>query len=259
LKNRLGSLAQLVTVVLAVAPLCGCGDDSGGGGGAGGAGGSGAGDATVQTYEPGSSPFGKTYGEWAGAWWRYVYETLPDESCFGPTTDPNGASCKLGQDLSSPVFFLAGNAGGTTLRDQCVVPADKALFFPLLSFTTDNGGVPEELQQTDEQMRASAEASNDDIDRDSLTVEVDGATLPSPEAYETGLFAYSYVLPPEPNFYSCGGVPGVTGEVSPAYGNGFFVMLRPLAAGSHRVRFAGRIVLEDGDFVLDVTYELTVE
>src|SRR5262249_35380232 len=47
-------------------------------------------------------------------------------------SDPTGAGCGVGQ--FGPVFFLVGaGGGGAATRDQCRVPAGKALFFPLVN------------------------------------------------------------------------------------------------------------------------------
>ena len=74
---------------------------------------------------------GKTYGAWSAAWWQYV-EAQPASA--GPLADSTGQTCAVGQSAASPVFFLVGLTGsGTVERPQCVVPAGKALFFPLLN------------------------------------------------------------------------------------------------------------------------------
>ncbi len=77
-------------------------------------------DAQAQT--------GKTYGEWSAAWWKYVSE-IPLEN--NPILDATGASCNFGQQGS--VFFLVSTPGGSATRNECVVPAGKILFFPLLT------------------------------------------------------------------------------------------------------------------------------
>src|SRR5207245_1119877 len=78
---------------------------------------------------PNSHAYGKTYGGWSAAWWQYV---LSQPASSNPLVDTTGARCGVGQ--SGPVFFLVGAFGsGKTTRDQCTVPAGKALFFPLVN------------------------------------------------------------------------------------------------------------------------------
>src|SRR6185503_13437139 len=54
-----------------------------------------------------SKPYGLSYGEWGGAWWRWAYSFPAD---MNPVSDPTGELAGLGQ--SGPVWFLAGNFGG---------------------------------------------------------------------------------------------------------------------------------------------------
>jgi len=78
---------------------------------------------------PQSSPYGQTYGEWSGAWWRWAY-SFPAGEDQNPVQDPTGALAGLGQ--SGPVWFLAGSFGQTITR-TATVPAGKALFFPIIN------------------------------------------------------------------------------------------------------------------------------
>src|SRR4051812_48129362 len=72
--------------------------------------------AKLDILDPSASHDGKTYAEWAEAWVQYWTSTAPPE-CVNPITDDTGESCALYQAAESPVFFLAGNFGGVTLRD----------------------------------------------------------------------------------------------------------------------------------------------
>src|SRR5579871_6045853 len=74
---------------------------------------------------PNSHAFGQTYGAWSAAWWQYV---LAQPASSNPLLDPTGANCGVGQ--SGKVFFLVG---GVATRNDCIVPAGKALFFPLVN------------------------------------------------------------------------------------------------------------------------------
>ena len=87
--------------------------------------------------------FGKTYGAWSSAWWQYV-AAQPVSS--NPLFDPTGAGCRNAQ--SGKVFFLVGDA--TSPRDQCTVPAGKALFFPLVNAFNVNTPSVEPVKTTQE-------------------------------------------------------------------------------------------------------------
>lgn len=86
-------------------------------------------NANPGVLPPNSHAVGKTYGAWSAVWWQYV-ESQPVSS--NPLLDSTGAGCRKAQ--SGHVFFLVGaNSSGSVTRDQCTVPAGKALFFPLIN------------------------------------------------------------------------------------------------------------------------------
>src|SRR5262245_48651414 len=82
---------------------------------------------------PQSNRFGQTYGEWSAAWWQWASSISVDHN---PILDQTGADAAVGQ--AGHVWFLAGNAGGTTER-TVTVPAGTALFFPIVTFDAFNG------------------------------------------------------------------------------------------------------------------------
>ncbi len=84
---------------------------------------------------------GQSIGDWGGAWWTWVSQmsdTLPN-----PQTDTTGALAH--QNNNGPVFFVAGNSGGTNTRSFSV-PAGKLLLFPVLNFASIQYPVPLENQ-----------------------------------------------------------------------------------------------------------------
>ena len=62
---------------------------------------------------------GKSYGEWAAAWWQWAYRTFTFNS---PMLDPTGENASVGQ--SGPVYFLAFTFAPTVVRN-ITVPAGK--------------------------------------------------------------------------------------------------------------------------------------
>lgn len=228
--------------------------------------GCGGGDETTDSktnfdiLDPKGTHFGKSYGEWGAAWWKWVYE-LPQKSateCVLPPDDPTGANCGYGQDDQSSVFFLAGNFGGVSVRSECKVAADKTLFFPILNYGADNGGVPPAEQLDEAGLQGAVKAFVDSVDLPSMFVKIDGKAVGDLAAYSTAPTKFDYTLPAEPNTYTCLGLPGVTGKVDPAYAGGYWLMLSGLGKGSHEIRFGGT-TKEADPFSLDVTYALTLE
>jgi len=74
---------------------------------------------------PQSHPQGKTYGEWAVAWWQWAL-SIPEAQ--SPVADATGEFAGVGQ--SGPVWFLAGTFGNSAER-TVTVPAGKSIFMPV--------------------------------------------------------------------------------------------------------------------------------
>ena len=200
---------------------------------------------------PNSHPFGKTYGEWNAGWWQWFFSVPASKN---PGLATNGAlDCSVGQ--SGNVWFLAGHfVTGGTFTHSCTIPAGKALFVPLINTWQDN--LCEVPQLTVDQLRALAESRV--IPAKKLHASIDGSPLLSQRAISP---VFSYTLPPSPDnlIYAGFGVslpgpcwPSLT--VTPAVADGFYIMLTPLTAGSHRINFGG----SGPGITLDVTYNLTV-
>jgi hypothetical protein len=223
-----------------------------------GCGSSGSGsEGSADVLDPTQPHYGNTDAQWGVEWWQWVYQ-LPEtaNSCIIPFEDPTGANCGYGQ--SGDVFFLAGTSGGTAVRDQCVVPAGKAIFFPILSFSADNGGVPASMQLSPTALQGVVQTEVDGVPVSGLSAEFDGKPIVNLAQFKTAVTQFSYTLPPEPNVYTCGGATGVTGIIDPSFEAGFYVMLPPPAPGAHTLHFAGNSPATSPAFMLDVTYHLTV-
>ena len=83
---------------------------------------------------PPEAPMGKTYAEWSELF-HIWFLGIPCDSAAcenHPANDPTGAICGLGQD-NDDVWFMPGtgnvSGGEGFVRDECVVPAGKALLF----------------------------------------------------------------------------------------------------------------------------------
>src|SRR5688572_22112145 len=63
---------------------------------------------SIGVFDPDSSPYGKTYGEWSADWWTCAVNT--GFAAFSDTPE----SCNVGQ--TEPVWFLAGTFGGSAER-----------------------------------------------------------------------------------------------------------------------------------------------
>jgi len=219
--------------------------------------------ANSLVLDPTQPHYGNTDSEWGALWWKWVYElpqSLDDAgmpNCFIPFQDPTGANCPVGQ--SGDVFFLAGTTGGTVVRDKCVVPSGKAIFFPIFNFVDDNGGVPPAMQVSDSTLMGSVQTEMAGVEVSSLSAEFDGVSISNLASFATQITQFSYTLPPEPNTYTCEAETGVTGTVNPSYAAGYYVMLSPPSSGPHTLHFAGTSKNTVQADTIDVTYHLTVQ
>ena len=177
----------------------------------------------------GSRPYGKTYGQWAGAWWQWAYG-IPAST--NPLFDETGDNCGTGQQ--GPVWFLAGvfNASGTAVRDNCVVPAGRALFIPILnaecSNVEGNGASPDALRAC---VKGIMDGNTD------LALELDGRAIEHLETFRVQSPAFSVELPTD-NLLALFGYDAPAGRCMPGPGpcvpylsvaDGIHVMLAPLS------------------------------
>jgi hypothetical protein len=215
--------------------------------------------------DPGSTQFGKTYAQWSAAWWQWALSIPVHAPPFSttvnhPLVDLKGPQCGEGQ--SGPVwylggaFFQSGTPSQTTITRNCSVPSSKALFFPPLNIECSvlEGAANGCPGNTEAQLRADiapaiAGAAN-------LAADLDGNSIPIGPSFRTKSPVFSFSLPPDDILSFIGEGPFQPGTYSPAVGDGYYVMLAPLSAGSHTVHFHGEIT--SFNFSLDVTYKLTV-
>lgn len=205
--------------------------------------------------ESGRTHFGKSYPEWGGVWWRWLYELPEQSACVLPDGDMTGEYCAYGQ-TDPNVFFLVGTHGAKVIRTKCIVPSGRAIFFPIITFASDNAGTPPAELLTEQQMSSDVTMLLDKVS--GLSLKVDGTEIDVTKQ-RVGATKFSYTLPPEPNYYSCAGMRGVTGKIDVSYHTGYWVMLTPLPAGPHEIAFKGMVARSLGDLVIDVVYRLNVQ
>jgi hypothetical protein len=217
------------------------------------------GESTVDILDPTEAHYGRTYEQSAGDWVQYVNDTAPPE-CIHPVMDATGATCALYQDPDSPIFQLVGNYGGVSIREECVVPAGKAIFLPIINSAADNAGVPEAMTLPEAELQAFVEDGFDLVDIDSLRLVVDGHSIDNLERGAIRSARYVVDLAPGANVYACNDIDGVEGEF-PGYVSGYWAMLAPLDEGAHTIEFGGRVEAapQGQEVTIDVRYELTVE
>jgi hypothetical protein len=208
-------------------------------------------------------PVGPLYDVLSAAWWKYA---LAQPAATNPLLDTDTtpeADCRAGQ--AGPVFFLAGRFGdGPLTRDDCTVPAKRALFFPLLNVIDIHvpasipGGDPFD---TPELLWAHLASSG--FAATSLQASVDGVPVgnldPSTTPYRACVGPVADCFPrsfsvtlPEDDAFGATTVPA--GTYAPAVADGFYLLLAPLKRGMHTITFGGTGTLGSQD----ITYHLRV-
>ena len=201
----------------------------------------------------GSVVAGLTLEEWTVEWWKWF--TVVPCSIHPIIRDTNGVFAQVGQ--SGPVFFLGGSYsyGGTTnyVTRTVTITADKYLFFPVLNFAYDNVGrdVPLSPQELRDEVVIAASSVIE------VRAWVDGVDISTHGVLRLLSPVFSYALPDQDNLYQCFGIEIPGGVYEPTAADGYWVMLAPLSAGEHLVRFRG-ISGDPDNFGLDLTYLLTV-
>lgn len=232
-------------------------------------------------HPPCSRPYGLTYGEWSARWWQWI-ESIPKAT--NPNLDTTGADCAQGQ--TGPVWFLAGDFGGTVVR-HCTIPTGVSVLFPVI----DNGfGVlggdcwgtggpnpnpallpncldptwslpdpttlPTIILSWTQLADFVASFYNTSPPLPPMNADIDGVYLSTTDLIPyrakaggvgTGAAPMFAITVPTGNLL---GIPA--GTYFPNGSDGFWLMLTPLPPGTHYIHFAS------GDGFLDVTYYLTV-
>ena len=213
------------------------------------------------------------------AWWQWAYN-LDTTEVGNPFLD-NSLSCTLGQQ-SGGLLFLTGTAGiftpeggveqgETDFTRSCTVKAGTQLLIPLLvtECSPIEFGLKAPCGNTPEELRASAnELMNPDF-INSLTLEIDGVSVPMEKLLQNnreespgdgfsltiapnnafGLNENTMVPPPVP-------LPETVDSVAV----GYWALLH-LPPGQHTIKFGGSITFPElisGTFRTEVTYLLDV-
>jgi hypothetical protein len=198
---------------------------------------------------PRSHPHGKSYSEWAAAWWQWVLETPVS---INPILDPTGEHCAVNQ--SGHVWFLAATSSGSTVVRECTIPTGTAILVPLFvnvvaAFLND----PPEVRNEDflRSLLTCVEAAEFPL------VEIDGVPVRNPESYLEKSIVFKVILP-EDNLLGAteAEIPELT--LFPTVDEGYYLFLNPLPPGPHTIKWQSKSDACGFTEVGDVTYHLTI-
>lgn len=190
-------------------------------------------DASAWVVPPAQAVDDRTQQMWSVRWWQWAASFGSAES---PVADITGEKCAAGQQ--GEVFFLAGTYRPHPIQRECRVPAGKHLFFPLVNYVVmPDGGLGSGCESVVNTARHMTDAPL------TLLAELDGnplAQLRGHRQASEGCF----------NIAARRG-----GTRMNAASNGYWVMLKPLPKGRHRLRIGGQLP----SLSQDVSYTLIVE
>lgn len=193
----------------------------------------------TSVFSPDSAPYGISYADWTAKWWQWVL-SIPNEN--SPARDSTGKYCAIKQ--GGPVWFLAGTVGGVAQR-TCVIPSGLAILLPILNHggtLADEPGI-----KSAKELLLFAIKEMDIISN--LEVEVDGVKLNELMRYRVSSPIFEVVLP-ESNLF--GGTPGPTKGAA----DGYWLFLKPLSAGKHKIHSFGSCLA--GRVNIGIDYDITV-
>jgi hypothetical protein len=186
---------------------------------------------------------GKTYPQWARAFFQWAYGIRKDRN---PITDQTGEFAAEGQ--AGPVWFLAGNLGGKTVR-KVSIPANKPVFFPIVYSFPHPDTVTD-----DEAMQLRAKALADRVTE--MEAGLDNRPIEDVKQYRvaTGTFLLTFPARRSQTVH-----PALVGTQKLA-ANGYWIMLRPLPAGDHTLRIKGKVGPADAPlYEEDITYHMAIK
>lgn len=178
--------------------------------------------ARAEILPPGDSYAGRTYNDWQILWWQTAIAT--------PIVNgdhPLFSGGVLGEQ--DGVAMLTGVFGVASL--DLTISADTAIFFPIVNIESSVFEPPPFHGDDEASLRANSEGLLDQAT--GLFAEIDGVSVDiTPFRFVSPLFTWGPV--PEENIV---GAPA--GTTSDAVDAGFYLLLTPLALGSHTIRFGG--------------------
>lgn len=223
-----------------------------------------AGSPQAQSYgnpgviPPNAKPYGMSFADWAVKWQQWTFSLSKNQN---PALDQTG--CANGANgQSGPVWFLAGgfspiiegNTYTLSADRDCTVPAGKAIFFPIIAtIAYEYPGGP----LTEDDLNEMVQINFDHITK--LEASIDGVAIKNPRNY--GAYSPLFQIGPFPADSLNDDPEGLTAN---AVSNGYYIMLAPLAVGTHVIHFRGEAEFteeQDGfdfKFIGDITYHLTV-
>ena len=174
-------------------------------------------------FTPQNRPYGLSFGQWTVRWWQWAHSA---PKAVNPLLDDTGVNAGINQE--GPVWFLAGTFGENKIpKRKCRVPREKAILFPVINYEMNELENPK-IKTGPDLIRHVIEDINDITIKE---VTIDGQMVPI------------YRIQSDPPIFSLSinddNCIGVSGGITKAAADGYWVFLRPLSMGQHHIYFHG--------------------
>jgi hypothetical protein len=193
---------------------------------------------------PHATVSGKTLGEYGAEWWQWSLSIPLDDS---PVKDLTGEKCARGQ--TGEVWFLAGTYESRPITRRCTVPQGKHIFFPLINMVYWRSP---QRPVSCEAVKEAAALNNNRLEF--IEASIDGVDIPSIRSHrEESPACFDVFAKVSKEVKAPPGYPAAT--------DGYWIMLKPLPAGRHAIRFRAKYNRPGGaygDLTQDVSYDLNV-
>lgn len=208
---------------------------------------------------------GHTYGDWSERWWQWAYSLPTDNHPLFDTADAS-----TGQHGN--VWFLSGSFEGVSVTRTAVISKNTMLFIAIITAAFDNTDCNGTQRISDgnsvSDLRGFVQAFIDDAQNVSCTIDgvpVSGLSAQSDfRVQSSSPNGFSYDLPAMNNILTFDGLDcwsntnkapiHVDANTYHPVADGIYVMVGPLAPGTHTISFHA----EADGFLQDATYNITV-
>ncbi|MBB5507785.1 hypothetical protein [Paraburkholderia atlantica] len=200
---------------------------------------------------------GKTYAQWEASFWQWAL-ALPLGPLPHPFNDCTNRPISAGQ--TGNVWYWSAPDLPDQICNQSanVIPAGTAIFLTTLDVEASSLDPEPFYAATAAGQRAIAHQFANYIQN--VFVSVDDVPIANVSAYRTMTDQFPFTAPTPWVFDPTG-----TGGNGTAVGDGYFLLLEPLSAGSHKIHYGGNIHIPAGvlgpdpvDIPKDVTLLITV-
>ena len=179
-----------------------------------------------QFYTNDSKPFGTSFSDWTAKWWNWLL-SIPAKD--NPRLDTTGEKCGIDQNDQN-VWFLAQISEGHVERN-CVIPAGKSIFIPILTGECDFKSDPEIKSEVE--LRTCATSG---IEGANVYVSIDGIPIKDIVKIKSPLFNYTII---KDNIFSAD--IKSTGPTQ-AVIDGYYAFIKNIPIGKHIIEFSANAI-----------------